>query len=166
MSWLKDGEVCNSGLCKAVDVRKEKGLSENAVCNEMSEESNGLYSGKQILDRYRYHTGKDKKVSEIPKEKATDDEILKHVHIHTTYPDMMNNLGAIEVRKARLGQELKEDYAKELKALHPEMDDEKISEMAERTYNAMHPECEKTRQLKAELGIGDDTIDGEIIEED
>jgi hypothetical protein len=26
-----------------------------------------LYTAKQLLDRYRYHTGKDKKVSEIPK---------------------------------------------------------------------------------------------------
>ncbi len=79
----------------------------------------------------------------------------KHVHVHATYADMLGNLEDINAKKARLDQELKEDYAKELKELHPEMDDEKISEMAERTFNAMHPECEKTRQLKTELGLGE-----------
>ena len=80
MTWLKECEICSAGLCKSVDERKSQGKNEHTVCNEMSEESNGLYSGKQILDRYRYHTGKDKKVSEFPKEKATEfteNEILK-----------------------------------------------------------------------------------------
>ncbi|MCK4825457.1 hypothetical protein KA005_57445 [bacterium] len=71
ISWLKDCEICNAGLCKKVDYHKEKGSSIWAICKLMSNESNGLYSRKQIMDRYRYHTGKDKKISEIPKPKKT-----------------------------------------------------------------------------------------------
>jgi len=56
----KDCEICNTGLCKAVDARKEGGLSERATCREMSDESEGLYSENAILNRYRYHTGKKK----------------------------------------------------------------------------------------------------------
>lgn len=61
MAWLKDCEICNTGLCKAVDERKERGLSERAACQEMSEESKGLYSEDAILSRYRYYTGKTKR---------------------------------------------------------------------------------------------------------
>ncbi len=60
MSWLKDCEICNTGLCKTVDAKKESGLSERAACREMSGESEGLYSEDAILNRYRYHTGKKK----------------------------------------------------------------------------------------------------------
>lgn len=67
MAWLKDCEICNSGLCKAVDERKEQGLTEHAACKEMSEESEGLYSTDAILGRYRYYTGKTK-VCEVHKE--------------------------------------------------------------------------------------------------
>jgi len=63
-SWLKDCLICNTGLCKTVDELKVKGLTENKSCHEMAKKSNGLFSGKQILDRYRYHTGKDKSVAE------------------------------------------------------------------------------------------------------
>jgi len=67
MAWIENCLICNSGLCVEVDKRKQDGLTELAACKELSEESQGLYSAKQILDRYRYHTSKDKKVSEIPK---------------------------------------------------------------------------------------------------
>lgn len=78
--WLKNCEICSAGLCVTVDgYKKEKGVSERAACQQMAEESGGLYSGKQILDRYRYHTGKDRKVSEIPTNisEFTEDEILQ-----------------------------------------------------------------------------------------
>jgi len=58
MAWLKDCEICNTGLCKAVDERKEQGKSERTACKELSEESEGLYSTDAILGRYRWHTGK------------------------------------------------------------------------------------------------------------
>ena len=64
--WLKDCEICSAGLCAAVDAKKSQGLNEFAACKALSEEAEQLYTTKQILDRYRYHTGKDKKVSEFP----------------------------------------------------------------------------------------------------
>lgn len=59
-NWLKDCEICNAGLCDAVAEKKEGGLSERAACREMSDESEGLYSAKDLRGRYRYHTAKDK----------------------------------------------------------------------------------------------------------
>jgi len=56
--WLKDCLICNTGLCKTVDGLKDQGLSENAACNQMSEESDGLYSKEAIRGRYRLHTGR------------------------------------------------------------------------------------------------------------
>jgi len=89
MDWLKDCEICNAGLCKAVDERKGKGMSERAACRDMSKESDGLWSENQILNRYRYHTNK-KSVCQIDTERdcgvceihteeltLTEDEILK-----------------------------------------------------------------------------------------
>ena len=65
-NWLKDCEICSAGLCAAVEAKKAQGLNEFAACRALSEEAEQLYTTKQILDRYRYHTGKDKKVSEFP----------------------------------------------------------------------------------------------------
>ncbi len=61
MTWLKDCEICNVGLCKTVDEFKEQGLSENAACKQMSDDSEGLYSKEAIKARYRHHTGKVKR---------------------------------------------------------------------------------------------------------
>ena len=76
MSWLKDCEICNTGLCKAVDERKEKGMSERAACRDMSGESEGLYSEDAIYSRYRYYTGKIKRV---PCESHTDESVKTHL---------------------------------------------------------------------------------------
>jgi hypothetical protein len=62
--WLKDCEICNAGLCKTVDALKEQGLSENASCKQMSEESEGLYSRNAIRSRYQWHTGKIKRLAD------------------------------------------------------------------------------------------------------
>lgn len=56
--WLKDCLICNAGLCKTVDKLKAQGLSENKACEQMSEESDGLYSQEAIRSRYRLHTGR------------------------------------------------------------------------------------------------------------
>lgn len=74
MNWLKDCEICNVGLCKAVVERKEQGMSERAACRDMSEESEGLYSEDAIYSRYRYYTGK---LKASVCESHTDDEILR-----------------------------------------------------------------------------------------
>ncbi len=85
----------------------------------------------------------------------------KHVHVHMSYEDMIRNYKEIEAERKELEAEIIEDYTKELKELHPEMDDKKISEMAEKTFKTMFPESEKIKQLKAELGI----VDAEYTEE-
>jgi len=74
MNWIKNCEICNTGLCKTVDERKEKGQSERAACRDMSGESEGLYSEDAILHRYRYHTGK---VNRSACEIHTESESLK-----------------------------------------------------------------------------------------
>ncbi len=61
ISWLKDCEICNTGLCSTVNNLKEKGLTEHAACKQLSEESEGLYSTEAIRGRYQWHTGKVKK---------------------------------------------------------------------------------------------------------
>jgi len=90
--------------------------------------------------------------------------VEKQIRVEATYEDLKQGLAEIEAKRVRLEASLKEDLMSELKELHPEMDDEKISEMAEKTFATMFPESEKTRQLKAELGLGEDAVEGEIIE--
>jgi hypothetical protein len=62
--WLKDCEICNVGLCNTVNDLKKQGLSENAACQQLSEESEGLYSKETIRNRYRWHTGKKNEVGQ------------------------------------------------------------------------------------------------------
>jgi len=62
--WLKDCEICNAGLCKTVDSLKEEGLSINAACVKMADETDGLYTKEAIRGRYGWHTAKVKKVVE------------------------------------------------------------------------------------------------------
>lgn len=78
--WLKECEVCSSGLCQAMASTMEKQkISENSAAKVLArvvenQLGHPLYTAKQLLDRYRYHTGKDKKVSEIPKDKGKQRE--------------------------------------------------------------------------------------------
>ena len=75
LRWLKDCEICNAGLCsqmKTIIDNQEIGEHNAAtVLAEMvaKQEGHPVYTAKQLLDRYRYYTNKDKrkKVSEIPK---------------------------------------------------------------------------------------------------
>jgi hypothetical protein len=63
MAWLENCLICNSGLCVEIDKRKQDGLTERAACKELSAESQGLYSEEALLSRYRYHTGKVKRLN-------------------------------------------------------------------------------------------------------
>jgi len=88
MSWLKDCEICNTGLCKTVDEYKDQGLSENAACKKMSGESGGLYSKEAIRNRYRWHTGKKDEVGQndqhpiTRRRRLTDLETLYNIVIY------------------------------------------------------------------------------------
>jgi hypothetical protein len=46
----------------------------------------------------------------------------------------------------------------EIKKMHPEMDDETVSDMVEKTLNTLFPEREKFDFLET------DTVEGEIVE--
>jgi hypothetical protein len=75
-TWLKNCEICNTGLCSHLDELKAKGMSEREAARKMSVESDGIYSEEHIRKRYRYHTGRDKKLGEILPSKAlpTDED--------------------------------------------------------------------------------------------
>ncbi len=80
ISWLKDCEICNAGLCKTVNELKDQGLTENAACKQMSNESEGLYSTEAIRGRYLWHTGKVKRKvvdSQQSREKRETNKSLK-----------------------------------------------------------------------------------------
>ncbi len=56
VKWLKDCEICNTGLCKQMAEHKEVGKTEREAARMMEEECDGLWSAKNIRDRYRYYT--------------------------------------------------------------------------------------------------------------
>jgi hypothetical protein len=72
-TWLKGCEVCNAGLINEIDRLVEEGnISVNKASQLVADEGERklgerLYSSKQLMDRYRYHKGLDKTVSEIQK---------------------------------------------------------------------------------------------------
>jgi len=82
----------------------------------------------------------------------------KHVHVHATYDELKQRQADIHDRIAYLDRKLKKDYMAEIKELHPEMDDETVSEMAEKTLNSLLPGREN-------LDLEPDTVEGEIIED-
>lgn len=75
LTWLKDCLICNEGLCSQMkEIIEKQGITENSaatVLADMVKRQLGYpaYNPKQLLDRFRYHTNKDKKkkVSEFPK---------------------------------------------------------------------------------------------------
>ena len=84
----------------------------------------------------------------------------EHVHVHMTYDEMKQKNAEIVAKLSRLDRELKEFYTAEIKKLNPEMDDETVSEMVEKTLNALLP---KREEWRAEIGFKTDTIEGEVI---
>lgn len=74
IKWLKDCQVCNDGLCSQMNgIMEKQKISENnaaTVLADMVERQVGypIYTAKQLRDRFRYHTNKDKKkrVAEFP----------------------------------------------------------------------------------------------------
>jgi predicted transcriptional regulator len=90
----------------------------------------------------------------------------KYVHVHATYEDLIKNLEDINAEIELVTGELKEGYMDEIKKLHPEMDDETVSKMAEKTLNALFPDREEGKQRRSKYLLGADTTEGEVIEED
>jgi hypothetical protein len=82
--------------------------------------------------------------------------VEKHVHVHATYEDIKREQAECHDRIGNSDRKFREYYIAEIKQLHPEMDEETVSEMAEKTLNALFPERENFDFLE-------DTIEGEII---
>jgi hypothetical protein len=57
VSWLKDCEICNVGLCKRIDGLKAEGKSVREAARIMESESDNLWEADKIRDRYRYYKG-------------------------------------------------------------------------------------------------------------
>lgn len=109
IKWLKDCEICNAGLCsqmKSIIVNQK--LTERSAAIVLAEmvarqEGHPVYSAKQLLDRYRYYTNKDrrKKVSEIPKHKdgsasnTTTPKVSNMKPLMRPMPDL-NNFQALQ----------------------------------------------------------------------
>jgi len=74
-NWLKDCLICNTGLCATVDHLKEKGLTLNAACRAMATQSEDLFTGDQLKQRYLYHTSKTKRKDDPEAGRNSTDEI-------------------------------------------------------------------------------------------
>ncbi len=76
LTWLKDCEICNVGVCKQMDKYQEQGMSERAASRQMEKDCDGIWDADKIYGRYRYykkgHSGGVGKTH-----KLSDDEILK-----------------------------------------------------------------------------------------
>jgi len=73
-NWLKDCEVCNTGLCATIDNLQQKtGYKLNTIYRMMAEESDGLYTWDQLKQRYRYHKGKTGNGRNSPKDPMEND---------------------------------------------------------------------------------------------
>jgi hypothetical protein len=83
--------------------------------------------------------------------------VEKHVHVHASYADMKREQADCHDRIANSDRKFKKYYMTEIKKLHPEMDKEAVSKMAEKTLNALFPERENVDFLET------DTVEGEII---
>ena len=86
--------------------------------------------------------------------------IERHAHIHLRYEDLKQEQAECRDGIVNSDRNFKEYYIAEIKKLHPEMDDDTVSEMAVKTLNALFPERENLNFL------GSETIEGEIIKND
>ena len=55
ISWLKDCEICNVGVCKQMDEYKAQGMSERAASRQMEKDCDGIWDADKIYGRYRYY---------------------------------------------------------------------------------------------------------------
>jgi predicted transcriptional regulator len=83
--------------------------------------------------------------------------IDNQIHIHASYDDLKREQAENHDRIAHSDREFKKYYMAEITKLHPEMDKEAVSKMAEKTLNALFPERENVDFLET------DTVEGEII---
>ncbi len=55
LRWLKDCEICNTGLCSQFQEYVEQGMSERAAARQMEKDCGNLWSADKIYGRYRYY---------------------------------------------------------------------------------------------------------------
>jgi hypothetical protein len=54
-SWIKDCEICNTGLCDQLQEYVDQGLSEREASRQMERDCGGLWSAEKIYGRFRYY---------------------------------------------------------------------------------------------------------------
>lgn len=65
--WLKDCEICNTGLCSRMDDLVENGaMSVREASRIMSEEAGNVWNDNEIRHRYRYYKGTKVKTGRKP----------------------------------------------------------------------------------------------------
>ena len=84
----------------------------------------------------------------------------KHIHVGITYDQMKQEQAECHDRIVNPDRKFKKYYMAEIKKLHPEMDDESVSELVEKTLNTLFPERENFDFL------GSNIVEGEVIEDD
>ena len=89
VSWLKECEICNAGLCSTVDTLiKEDGMGLREASRELARQAEehfkkegasieDSFSADAILSRYRWHTNRIKrKVCDNHTEDPTDSTVI------------------------------------------------------------------------------------------
>ncbi|MEE8399997.1 MAG: hypothetical protein V3S89_13385 [Desulfobacterales bacterium] len=89
--WLKDCEICNTGLCNRMDdLVKDGARSVREASRMMSEESGNVWNDNEIRHRYRYYKGTKVKAGRKPPTptkgivsphfQAAFDKLLSEIH--------------------------------------------------------------------------------------
>ncbi len=76
-NWLKDCEICNTGLCSQMNSYIDSGLPARAAARQMEKDCDSLWSAEKIYGRYRYYVKGHSGGGSVGKpHKLSDDEIL------------------------------------------------------------------------------------------
>jgi hypothetical protein len=155
----------NSHECSSLDSAKsmgwqlmQKGDIQTAVAELMQEEGLTRRYRVQKLKSHIDHPDPNVSLKGLDQSWKLDGAYVeKHVHVHASYEDMKREQAECHDRIANSDRKFKNFYLAEIKKIHPEMNDETVSEMAEKTLDALFPEREN-------LDFLGETIEGEIIE--
>ncbi len=94
--WLKDCEICNTGLCSRMDDLLNDGTrSVREASRIMSEESGNVWNDNEIRHRYRYYKGPKVKTGRKPP--SPSKEIISR-HFQVAFDKLLS-----EIRQAKSG---------------------------------------------------------------
>lgn len=75
--WLKDCEICNTGLCTQMRNYIDQGMSARSASRQMEQDCSGLWPADKIHGRYRYYVKGHAGGNVGKPHKFTDDEVLQ-----------------------------------------------------------------------------------------